>query len=119
MGYRFSVLTCGEIDQAVGLVVDTKNKIADSLIESLGDLGFSNPRIDYADDVSDEAIIYFDVGDYTIMVRVISDSDMHLQIPYRLANLTGLSEFERFGEASELMAFLKRLSGRSRQRYGS
>jgi hypothetical protein len=95
-------------------IVDVKNNVAESIRDHLIKAGFHGPDIDEADDISDEVILYTKIGKLfgrpqIMMVRIITDTDIQIQIPTRVANILGVKEFYKTGEASETVAVLNRI----------
>jgi hypothetical protein len=115
---KLSLLTEGEVERAGARIVDVKNKVALYLIDKLKTLGFSNPKIDDADDTSDEVIIYTEAGvdkPQMLMIRVISDSDIQIQVPRELAVRIGCKEFNSARSIPEAEAVLNNIANLLRQ----
>lgn len=110
---NLSAINEGAVTQAGARIVDVKNKVARALASHLNSMGH-RPEIDYANDASDEVIVYAHIGkiigkNQTLMIRVITDTDIQIQIPTKLAAMLGVQDYHNTGSVDEAGSVLNRI----------
>lgn len=113
---KLSSLVEGVVSIARGRIVTAKNDIATSLADTIKDLGFQRPTIEFADSPMEDAILYVDFSGHTVMVRVVSDDEIQIQIPEGLSDVANVDDYQKLGGAEQAVRALRRLRLSLRER---
>jgi len=105
---KLSNITEGVVSTSRGRIVDAKNDVAELLVTTIRRMGVE-PNVEYADSVSDDAIIYVDIGGQTVMVQIISDDDIQVQLPEPLARVLRVPDYVKLGDPSRVGRILRKI----------
>ena len=107
----------GEVSTARRRIVDVKNEVAKEILAQLRKIGLRRPKSEFAEEGSDDAIIYIEAGNnhlipstQTVMIRVVTDIDIQIQLPHQLAQLITMSDFFQAETVAETMSVIKRIA---------
>jgi len=103
---KLSGITEGVVSTSRGRIVNVKNDIADALVDTAMAMGFSRPDVEYTDSTSEDAILYIDISDSTLMISIISDDDIQIQLPEVLSRALGLPDYIKLGDPSRVKSVL-------------
>ena len=91
---RLLLFNEGQIAAAKGRIINIKNELAQELSDSIADMGYPEPNVEFAETATDDAIVYTEAGrnrvvedSQIVMVRIITDKDYQVQPKARVGQV--------------------------------
>jgi hypothetical protein len=113
---KLSRIAEGIVSTSRGRIVNVKNDIATMLADAIRDMGFKEPDVEFADSTTEDAILYVDIADSTLMVRIISDDDIQIQVPRELSDSAKIHDYQKLGSPKHVIKALQRIRLAIRER---
>lgn len=110
---KLYLLSEGEISNIGVQMTNIKNSIAIAISKELYSVGFKEQSIEYADNNSDDSIIYISLSEsQTIMIRIVADDDLQVQIPTKTSTVLGVSDYYNLGSVGEIIAIFDKIKSK-------
>jgi len=113
---RLSAINEGIVSASRGRIVNVKNDLATVLADSIKDMGFREPDVEFADSTGEDAILYVDISGRTIMVKIISDDDIQIQVPEEMSSRLKIHDYQKLGSPRQVLQALRRIQMALRER---